>query len=225
MYDYLDIVALTRRFNTPERGKKLLKALSGGKCETVHLQGLQGSAAAVLLSSLAGTEGKYVIVANDAEEAGYMYHDLTQICGEKGGLFFPSGYKRAVKYGQIDTANVILRTEALNRLADADKGVIVVLAREGIAEKVVTDKTRKGKTVGIGRGEQIESTAVADKLFELGFERTDYVYEPGQYSVRGRIIDVYSFSGSYSYRIDFFGNEIDSVSNFDLESQLSIKQV
>ena len=225
MYDYLDIVALTRLFNTPERGKKLLKALSGGKCETVHLQGLQGSAAAVLLSSLAGTDGKYVIVANDAEEAGYMYHDLTQICGEKGVLFFPSGYKRAVKYGQIDTANVILRTEALNRLADADKGVIVVTSPEGIAEKVVTDKTLKGKTIRIARGEQIESTAVADKLFELGFERTDYVYEPGQYSVRGSIIDVYSFSGSYPYRIDFFGNEIDSIRSFDIETQLSIKQV
>ncbi len=188
----------------------------------VFLHGLCASAAPLFLSGiLRKMTSPVVCVLNDLEDAGYFYHDLTQINGEADVLFFPSSYRRAVKYGQKDPANGILRTEALSRLWHVTGNVCVVTYPEALAEKVVSKKNLSRKTLILHEGERCDPVEVGNALFAWGFEHVDYVYEPGQYAVRGSIIDVFSFSSEYPYRIDFFGDEIDSIRSFEVESQLS----
>ena len=136
-------------------------------------------------------------------------------------LFFPSSFRRAIKYGQKDAANEILRTEVLSRLQKGEKGLCVVTYPDALAEKVVSRKELSDKTLKLGVGERVDSTFVTDVLHSYGFEYVDYVYEPGQYAVRGSIIDVFSFSSEYPYRIDFFGDEVESIRTFEVDSQLS----
>jgi transcription-repair coupling factor (superfamily II helicase) len=186
------------------------------------LEGLSGSGAALTAAALfTRRKAPYVCVLNDQEEAGYFYHDLRQITGQESVLFFPSAYRRAIKYGHIDPANEILRTEALSWLQDADKGFVIVTYPDALAEKVASKQQLKENTLKISAGEKVDSTFVADVLDSYGFERVDYVYEPGQYAVRGSILDVYSFSYEFPYRIDFFGNEVETIRSFDVETQLS----
>jgi len=136
-------------------------------------------------------------------------------------LFFPSSFRRAIKYGQKDAANEILRTEVLSRLQKGEKGLCVVTYPDALAEKVVSRKELSDKTLKLGVGERVDSTFVTDVLHSYGFEYVDYVYEPGQYAVRGSIIDVFSFSSECPYRIDFFGDEVESIRTFEVDSQLS----
>ena len=150
-----------------------------------------------------------------------FYHDLTQVLGGERILFFPSSFRRAIKYGQKDAANEILRTEVLSRLQKGEKGLCVVTYPDALAEKVVSRKELSDKTLKLGVGERVDSTFVTDVLHSYGFEYVDYVYEPGQYAVRGSIIDVFSFSSEYPYRIDFFGDEVESIRTFEVDSQLS----
>ena len=192
----------------------------------IFLQGLQGSAAATFLAPLKNKSSQtYVFVLNDMEEAGYFYHDLVQISGEEKILFFPSGYKRAIKYGQVDPASEILRTEVLSRLQQKEKGLMVVTYPDALAEKVVNESTLSEQTLHISVNERVDSVFVAEVLHGYGFDRVDYVYEPGQYSVRGSILDVFSFSNEYPYRIDFFGDEVESIRTFEVDSQLSKDKV
>ncbi|MFR9166557.1 MAG: transcription-repair coupling factor [Dysgonomonas sp.] len=163
----------------------------------------------------------FLYILEDAESAGYFYHDLTQILGSEKTVFFPSAYKRAIKYGQIDAANEILRTEALSKLQTNDNHIIIVSYPEALAEKVVSKETLKENTLRIAIGEKVDPQFISEVLDSYGFEYTDYVYEPGQYAIRGSIIDVYSFSSEYPYRIDFFGDEVETIRTFDVESQLS----
>ena len=136
-------------------------------------------------------------------------------------LFFPSSFRRAIKYGQKDAANEILRTEVLSRLQKGEKELCVVTYPDALAEKVVSRKELSDKTLKLGVGERVDSTFVTDVLHSYGFEYVDYVYEPGQYAVRGSIIDVFSFSSECPYRIDFFGDEVESIRTFEVDSQLS----
>ncbi|MCP9611212.1 transcription-repair coupling factor [Coprobacter tertius] len=211
-------------FNTPARKEALAHFIKDKKSNTLQIDGLQGSAAALLFSSLTETGKTFILVANDLEEAGYLYHDLVQIKGEEYVLFFPSGYKRDIKYGQQDPANAILRTETLNRLQD-NGPLLVVTYPDALAEKVVKAKMLNENTLKLKRGSKADSIAIADTLHNQGFEQVDYVYEPGQYAIRGSILDVYSFSHEQPYRIDFFGDEIESIRCFDIESQLSNEQL
>lgn len=137
------------------------------------------------------------------EEAGYFYHDLTQILGTEQVLFFPSSFRRAIKYGQKDAANEILRTEVLSRLQKGEEGLCVVTYPDALAEKVVSRKELGENTLKLYAGERVDMDFVTDVLRSYGFEYVDYVYEPGQYAVRGSIIDVFSFSSEYPFRIDF----------------------
>ena len=202
-----------------------LEKLINNNEQSVFLSGLKGSAAAAFLAPLIDekvnkNKNQYIFVLNDLEEAGYFFHDLTQISGTENILFFPSAYKRAIKYGQIDGASEILRTEVLNRLKQ-QQPVMIVTYPDALAEKVVSQKTLSDKTLRISRGEKINPIFVSEVLFEFGFQRVDYVYEPGQYAQRGSIIDVYSFSNDLPFRIDFFGDEVDSIRIFEIDSQLS----
>lgn len=203
-----------------------LKQLITDNTSAIWLQGLVGSSAAMFMAPLKHqTRNTYVFVLNDQEEAGYFYHDLIQISGEEQILFFPSSYKRAIKYGQIDPASEILRTEVLSRLQQQEKPLMVVTYPEALAEKVVQSNTLSQSTLKVHVNERIGSLFVAEVLQEYGFERVDYVYEPGQYSVRGSILDVFSFSNELPYRLDFFGDEVESIRTFEVDSQLSTAKV
>ncbi|MBR3432205.1 MAG: transcription-repair coupling factor [Bacteroidaceae bacterium] len=196
--------------------------LSGG---VLRLSGLQGSSAALVFATLPAQKSAapFLFILDDEEQAGYFYHDLTQLMGQEQVLFFPSSYKRAIKYGQRDAANEILRTEVLTRISapGMDGPLYVVTHPQALCELVVTQKELNKQTLMLQTGEQVDIVFVQETLTAYGFQRVDYVYEPGQFAVRGSIIDVYSFSCELPYRIDFFGDEIDSIRTFEVQSQLS----
>lgn len=216
----MELVELKSVINTPARKKAFAGVLSDRKIKRVALAGLEGSAVAFALCNLLDTGGHTIIVASDSDEAGYLYHDLLQLEGEQRVAFFPSGYKRNIKYGQVDAPAGIMRTDVLNRLKLREP-LLVVTYPEAIAEKVVQEKVLEQNTLHISNKEAIDITFAAQVLREYGFARVDYVYEPGQYAVRGSILDVFSYSNEYPYRIDFFGDDVESIRSFDVESQLS----
>lgn len=160
-------------------------------------------------------------VLNDQEEAGYFYHDLMQLTASNDIYFFPSAYRRAIKYGHIDPANEILRTEVLSVLQDPEAPFVIVTYPDALAEKVISREDLKQNTLKISVREKLDNMFVSDVLDEYGFEQVDYVYEPGQYAIRGSILDVFSFSYEFPYRIDFFGSEVETIRTFDVETQLS----
>ena len=175
-----------------------------------------------------------VFILQDNDEAGYFYHDLTQILGTDNVLFFPSSYRRAVKYAQRDAANEILRTEALSRLAAvsgnakkrADNSetapfLYVVTCPEALSELVVSKRRLDERTINIAVGDIVNLADLGRKLREFGFSEVDYVYEPGQFAMRGSIVDVYSYSSELPFRIDFFGDEVDTIRTFEVADQLS----
>lgn len=221
----MTITELSARFNTKARLSAWTELLSEKQSKTIHIEALQGSAAALLFAESLLQKSDLILVANDQEEAGYLYHDLVQINSDERVLFFPSAYKRDIKYGQFDAANEILRTETLSRLRQAGDSLLIVTYPDALAEKVIRKQELNEKTLHLNTGEKVDITFISDTLFEYGFERVDYVYEPGQYAVRGSILDVYSFSNEEPYRIDFFGDEVESIRTFEVESQLSKKRM
>lgn len=209
----------------------LAKMLGDGSVRTAYIGGAQASAVPVMFASVARGSGRLCLfVLDDAEEAGYFYHDLTQMLGNRDVLFFPSSYRRQVKYGQRDSANEILRTEVLGRIVggalqpESGAGsafLYIVTCPEALGELVVSRRKLDERTVVLGTGDSRDIVHLAGQLRELGFNEVDYVYEPGQFAVRGSILDVFSFSSEYPFRIDFFGDEIDSIRTFEVQSQLS----
>ncbi|MDD7720381.1 MAG: transcription-repair coupling factor, partial [Prevotella sp.] len=229
-----------------------LKAISDESVRHVFLSGLLASSASVFFSAVAErVNGKKnakpktqncdapsqqfktqnsklktltaIFVLQDNEEAGYFYHDLTQILGTDNVLFFPSSYRRAVKYGQRDAANEILRTETLSRLSaqTAAEALYVVTCPEALSELVVSKRRLDERTINIAVGDIVDFADLGRKMRELGFKEVDYVYEPGQFAMRGSIIDVYSYSSELPFRIDFFGDEVDTIRTFEVADQLS----
>ena len=203
----------------------LAETLRKKSVKTVFLEGLMCSSAPMAFGSL-GLKGKLsttLFVMQDADDAGYFYHDLTQLLGEERVLFFPSSYRRAIKYGQRDSANEILRTEVLSKLSP-DRGLsplLIVSYPEALAELVVSQKQLGDHTLVLQQGETIQVDDVTSFLRELGFQEVDYVYEPGQFALRGSILDVYSYSSELPFRIDLFGDDIDSIRTFEVDTQLS----
>ncbi|MCF2614947.1 transcription-repair coupling factor [Leyella stercorea] len=229
-----------------------LKAISDESVRHVFLSGLLASSASVFFSAVAErVNGKKnakpktqncdaqsqklniqhstfntltaIFVLQDNEEAGYFYHDLMQILGTDNVLFFPSSYRRAVKYGQRDAANEILRTETLSRLSaqTAAEALYVVTCPEALSELVVSKRRLDERTINIAVGDIVDFADLGRKMRELGFKEVDYVYEPGQFAMRGSIIDVYSYSSELPFRIDFFGDEVDTIRTFEVADQLS----
>lgn len=219
-----DLVLQKPRFNALTQR---LRGFKPSEQNIVQLKGLTGSAAATFLAPLKNAIDNIVVfVLNDSETAGYFYHDLCQIGGEDNVSFFPSGYKRSIKYGQVDSANEILRTETLSSIqsltaASEHHGLLVVTYPEAIAEKVAHSEDVQDSILTLHSGERVDSKFVTEVLLGQGFQRVDYVYEPGQFAIRGSILDVFSYSSEYPFRIDFFGNEIDTMRTFEVDSQLS----
>lgn len=211
-------------FNTKTRltalKAMLKKALAGEKCA---ITGLAGSSAGLLFAGLPEHEQPYLIIADDLDQAGYLYYDLTHVVGDQAVQLFPSAYKRDIRYGQIDAPYRILRTEVLNRWYSDPTLRFVVTYPEALAERVPPRKAMDQATLVLSKGQKISTEVLTDRLYDLRFERTDYVYEPGQYALRGSIVDVFSFSSEQPFRIDFFGDEIDSIRTFDIETQLSLE--
>lgn len=221
----MDIKELCGIIGTKTRIDALKSVFADVKTRTATIDGLAGSLPAVLFSCLPRQKQPYLIIANDMDEAGYMYHDLCQICGEKSVLIFPSGYKRDIKYGQTDAPSAILRTEVLNQWYSGGEVLAVVTCPEALAERVSDRKVIEKSTISLTAGSEVDLVETAKKLREFGFQEVDYVYEPGQFSVRGSILDVYSYSFELPYRIDFFGDEIESIRTFSVETQLSVEKV
>ena len=217
----MDIKELQHIYAAHPHTRALAAKLADAGIRNLYMAGMHASSAPLVFSPLL-EEGKhtFLFILNDMEEAGYFYHDLIQINGEENVLFFPSSYRRAIKYGQKDAANEILRTEVLSRVQRGD-AVCIVTYPEAVAEKVVSGRELSNRTLKLAVGEHTEVDTIMDILADFGFSRVDYVYEPGQYALRGSIVDVYSFSSEYPYRIDFFGDEIDSIRTFEVDTQLS----
>ena len=196
-----------------------------GSKKKVFIEGLAGSAAAMVMCGLKqrAPEQTFLVVMNDADEAGYFYHDMMQMCNDSNILFFPSSFRRALKYGQEDDANRILRTEVMSRLAGRKRkeGLVIITHPDAIAEKVASQDDLQNKTLNIAVGDCITRESIEKSLVKLGFKEVTYVYEPGEFAARGSIIDIFSYSSEYPFRIDFFGNEIESIRTFEVESQLS----
>lgn len=223
----MDIKDIRQLYAMAPQTGALLKLLQDKQGDNIFLQGQQASATPLLFASVAEkTVQTFLFVLQDADEAGYFYHDLTQVMGTENVLFFPSSYKRSVKYGQRDSANEILRTEVLAKVSARDvkahEALFIVSYPEALAELVVSKKHLDERRLSLKTGQQqIDITDVAHTLRDYGFQEVDYVYEPGQFAVRGSILDVYSFSCEYPYRIDFFGREIDTIRTFEVQDQLS----
>ena len=223
----MDIKDIRQLYAMAPQTGALLKLLQDKQGSNIFLQGQQASATPLLFASVAEkTVQTFLFVLQDADEAGYFYHDLTQVMGTENVLFFPSSYKRSVKYGQRDSANEILRTEVLAKVSARDvkahEALFIVSYPEALAELVVSRKHLDERRLSLKTGQQqIDITDVAHTLRDYGFQEVDYVYEPGQFAVRGSILDVYSFSCEYPYRIDFFGREIDTIRTFEVQDQLS----
>ena len=229
----MEIQDLVKRFSGHSGVSAMRHVWDDDALSTIHLKGLAASATPMLFSALALADEPWrvpvaLFVLNDLEEAGYFYHDLTQVLGEGRVLFLPSSYKRAIKYGQKDSANEVLRTEVLTRLSELkiENGKLyIVTYPDALAELVVSRDTLNDRSVRLAVGDTVEIPQMEATLAGEGFERVDYVYEPGQFAVRGSIIDVFSYASEYPYRIDLFGDEIDSIRTFEIESQLSRDKV
>ncbi|MBP5714943.1 MAG: transcription-repair coupling factor [Prevotella sp.] len=234
----MDIQELEKIYAGLPQVKALAQAMGKSSAKTIFLEGLLGSSAPMVFGSLAPRcKNPLLFILQDAEEAGYFYHDLTQLLGNKDVLFFPSSYRRAIKYAQRDSANEILRTEVLarfaqwgqspcNPVADASssqrgQSPMCVTYPEAVAELVVSKKSLDTRTLVLEKDQTIAVSAIEKTLREFGFREVDYVYEPGQFALRGSILDVYSYSCEYPFRIDFFGDDIDSIRTFEVEDQLS----
>lgn len=201
------------------RTKALRAALTDSK--SVGVYGLAGSATSVILSQT-GRRQTMIVIADNADDAGYLYHDLCRLCSEEEVAFLPSGYKRHIKYGQADPPSQILRVETTNRLYDKDSRLrFLITYPEAIAERVPSPVQVGEHTLHIATGKTLKLTETLKWLRTNGFTQEDYVYEPGHFAVRGSILDVYAFNSEMPFRIDFFGDDVDSIRRFNVETQLS----
>ena len=205
---------------SPELGK--LREALALESKEIQLSGLSGSYWSAAISALfKDSELPHLVVFNDKEEAAYHLNDIENFIGDKNVLFYPGSYRRPYQIEETDNANVLLRAEVLNRINSRKKPALIVTYPDALFEKVVTRKELDRKTLRIGIGDQLSLDFLNEVLFEYQFQRVDFVTEPGEFSVRGGIVDVFSFSHDEPYRIEFFGDDVDSIRTFDVESQLS----
>ncbi|NND62464.1 MAG: transcription-repair coupling factor [Flavobacteriaceae bacterium] len=188
----------------------------------ILLSGLVGSSVSLVISEIfKQSELPFLIILNDKEEAAYHLNDLENLLGDKNVLFYPGSYRRPYQIEETDNASVLLRSEVLNRINSRKKPALIVTYPEALFEKVVTRKELERNTLKISVGDELSIDFVNEVMFEYKFKRVDFVTEPGEFSVRGGILDVFSFSNDEPYRIEFFGDEVDSIRSFDVETQLS----
>jgi len=192
----------------------------------IHLKGLVGSSFSITIAEAFKTAEKpFLVVFDDKEEAAYYLNDLEQLINDKDVLFYPASYRRPYQNEETNNANVLLRAEVLNRINSRKKPCVIVTYPDALFEKVVTRKELDKNTLKIKLADTLSLDFFNEVLFEYKFKRVDFVTEPGEFSVRGGIVDVFSFSHDQPYRIEFFGDEVDSIRTFDVETQLSTEKV
>ena len=201
--------------------RTLAASLRQRSSSSIVLDGLRGSSLAVVLAA-ADVAQTFLVILPDEEEAGYFYNDMVQLLGDRKVLFFPSSYRRSIKYGQRDAANEILRTDVLTRLAQRDaEALYIITSPSALAERVAPREEMDDVTLRVCTHAEYDLMNLARRLEEIGFRRKDYVYEPGEFALRGSILDIFSYSSEYPYRLDFFGDEVDSIRSFEVQTQLS----
>lgn len=209
--------------NSPKTQQIVARLLENNQVK-MHLSGLLGSALSFVIRSIfKKSELPFLIVLNNKEEAAYYLNDLEQMIGEQDVLFYPGSFRRPYEIEDTDNANVLLRAEVLNRINSRKKPAIIVTYPEALFEKVVTRKELDKNTLKVAVGDKISIDFINEVLFEYEFKRVDFITEPGEFSVRGGIVDVFSFSNDNPYRIEFFGDEVESIRTFDVATQLSIE--
>ncbi|MGB5607755.1 transcription-repair coupling factor [Eudoraea sp.] len=192
----------------------------------ITLNGLSGSSFSFVISAIFNKiDRPFLLVLNDKEEAAYVLNDLEQLIGESDVLFYPGSYRRPYQIEETDNANVLLRAEVLNRINSRKKPAVIITYPDALFEKVVTRKELSKNTLKINKSDELSLDFLNEVLFEYHFKRVDFVTEPGEFSVRGGILDVFSFAHDEPYRIEFFGDEVESIRTFDVETQLSISKV
>ncbi|NNF74047.1 MAG: transcription-repair coupling factor, partial [Flavobacteriaceae bacterium] len=205
--------------------QKLRQSIAHSEGKTL-VDGLVGSSLSFVISSaFKNSEKPFLLVMNDKEEAAYFLNDLEQLINDKDVLFYPGSYRRPYQIEETDNANVLLRAEVLNRINSRKKPALIVTYPDALFEKVVTRRELEKNTLKISVGDLLSLDFVNEIMFSYQFNRVDFVTEPGEFSVRGGILDVFSFSHDEPYRIEFFGDEVDSIRTFDVETQLSVEQV
>ncbi|MEO8533835.1 MAG: transcription-repair coupling factor, partial [Flavobacterium sp.] len=216
--------ALYTTYDNLPKNQQIAKQLLEQNQVKMHLGGLLGSAVSFVIRSVfKKTELPFLIILDNKEEAAYYLNDLEQMIGEQDVLFYPGSFRRPYQIEETDNANVLLRAEVLNRINSRKKPAIIVTYPEALFEKVVTRRELDKNTLKVALNDKISIDFINEVLFEYEFKRVDFITEPGEFSVRGGIVDVFSFSNDHPYRIEFFGNEVDSIRSFDVETQLSVE--
>lgn len=216
--------ALYTTYDNLPKAEQIATSLLGGNQIKMNISGLLGSAVSFIIRSVfKKTELPFLIVLDNKEEAAYYLNDLEQMIGEEDVLFYPASFRRPYQVDETDNANVLLRAEVLNRINSRKKPAVIVTYPEALFEKVVTRRELDKNTLKVALNDKISIDFINEVLFEYEFKRVDFITEPGEFSVRGGIVDVFSFSNDHPYRIEFFGNEVDSIRTFDVETQLSVE--
>jgi transcription-repair coupling factor (superfamily II helicase) len=218
----LELKDLLKYYNSHPSVIGLREKIAESDGNKISLKGMAGSSPAVVFAAVYQVNPfNTIAILNDREEAAYFFDDLNALGLEGKVLFFPSSYRRSLVHERIESENILFRTEVLNKLSFNETPCFVVTYPEAIMEKVISGSGLAKNTLQIQKGEKLSISFINEVLYEYGFERVEFVYEPGQYSLRGSIIDIFSFSNEDPYRIDFFGSEVDSIRTFDVESQIS----
>ncbi len=216
---------IIQKFTTSNSFEAALSRLENTRGE-IKITGLTQSGISIFISSGHQKNQKnWLVIVEDKEAAAYIQNDLERFLGKDEALFYPASYRRPYEIEAIDNANVLMRSEVLQQLSESKKPKVIVTYTDALLEKIITKKDFVSQRIDLKTGDQVGLDFINESLFEFGFERTDFVTEPGEFSVRGGIIDVYSFAHDLPYRIEFFGNEVESIRTFDIETQLSKEAV
>ena len=221
--NYNDIIQILAGHPLVKDATKWMKS----KSQNLQINGLQASGKGMMLGAIQQkSKAKMLVVMEDAETAAYLYNDINRAIPTGQCGLLPSSYKKSPKHGGLDLASEIMRTDALNIIHNPhDNGWLIITSPEGLIERVATKQTFEKKRLTIRKGEEIDTETIIRSLTEWGFELVEFVYEPGQYAQRGSIIDIFSFSNERPYRIDLWGDEVESIRIFDIEKQLSINEI
>ncbi|MFN8247690.1 MAG: transcription-repair coupling factor [Ferruginibacter sp.] len=225
----MNLEVLLNAYRNDPRCFQIAERIALPEPQHLHLKGLNGSASqfvlAAIFSQQSSAESNHLVILRDSEEAAYFHNTLENITDALDIFYFPSSFKNKKNYQLLNSSHVMLRTEALTKIAAGGNKKIVVTYPEALFEKVVLSKTLSENIIRIKQADVLDINGMLEKFVDYGFVRTDFVYEPGQFAIRGGILDIYSYGNEKPYRVELFGNEVDSIRIFDPETQLSERKL